>query len=86
MQRGWLTSADYRAFINALSQFRQMQEISQRDLARRIGKPPSFINKIELFKRRLDIIEFVVIAEAMGQSAGTLLEKLRGVLPETIDL
>lgn len=77
LQRGWVVSADYRTLIDALAALRQELGISQRELARRIGKPPSFINKIELFERRLDLLEFIVLAEAMGQKSDKLLGALR---------
>jgi hypothetical protein len=53
-------------------------------LARRLGKPPSFINKIEQLERRFDILEFIAIAEAMGLTGDGLLARLRRVLPETV--
>ena len=61
----------------ALAALRQELGISQRELARRIGKPPSFVNKIELFERRLDVIEFIVIAEALGRKPDQLMRALR---------
>jgi len=84
LKRGWVVSSDYRALIEALSLFRQKAGISQRELARRVGKPPSFINKIELFERRLDILEFIVIAEALEQEADSLIKALRKTLPSTL--
>lgn len=86
MQRGWVVSPDYRAAIDAIKAVRTERDISQRELARRLGKPPSFVNKIELLERRLDILEFIAIAEAMEIQAATLLKKLRDALPETIEL
>jgi transcriptional regulator with XRE-family HTH domain len=86
LQRGWVVSSDYRSLIDALSLFRKDIGISQRELARRIGKPPSFINKIELFERRLDILEFVVIANALEQEPGKLLMRLSSQLPSVIVL
>ena len=86
MQRGWVVSADYRTLIDVLSQLRRELGVSQRELARRIGKPPSFINKIELFERRLDILEFIVIAEALDKRPDTLLSALRTNLPHPVTL
>ena len=86
LQRGWVVSAEYRALIAALADLRQELGISQRELARRLDKPPSFVNKIELLERRLDILEFVAIAEAMGRPADTLLASLRSNLPEQLKL
>lgn len=84
MQRGWVISPDYRNFIEGLAALRKAEGISQRELARRLGKPPSFINKIELLERRLDVIEFIAIAEAIGVCSDHLLAKLRNSLPDRI--
>jgi transcriptional regulator with XRE-family HTH domain len=86
VQRGWVVSPEYRLLIDVLSQLRQELGVSQRELARRIAKPPSFINKIELFERRLDILEFIVIAEALSQKPHELLRTLRANLPSDITL
>lgn len=86
MQRGWVVSPDYRAAISALKGARLGLEISQRELARRLGKPPSFVNKIEQLERRLDILEFIAIAEALGLKADALLLRLRKALPEAVSI
>jgi len=86
MQRGWVVSPDYRALIEALAAIRQSEGISQRELARRVGKAPSFINKIELLERRLDVLEFIVIAEAMGRMPHELMRILRLNLEPEISL
>lgn len=86
MQRGWVVSPDYRAVIDALKDARTQAGISQRELARRLGKPPSFVNKIEQLERRMDVLEFIVIAEAMEMQASDLLKQMRSVLPHPINL
>lgn len=86
MQRGWVVSPDYRAVIDALKHARTNAAISQRELARRLGKPPSFVNKIEQLERRMDVLEFIAIAEAMKMQASALLNLLRKALPDTIRL
>ncbi len=35
-------------------------------LAARLGKPPSYVAKYELGERRLDVLEFLDIATAIG--------------------
>lgn len=86
MQRGWVVSPDYRAVIDALKDARTTAGISQRELARRLGKPPSFVNKIEQLERRMDVLEFIAIAEAMNMQAVELLKQMRNELPDTISL
>lgn len=84
MQRGWVVSPEYRSAINAINRARQELGISQRELARRLGKYPSFVNKIEKLERRLDILEFIAISEALGIAADELLARIRKELPEVI--
>lgn len=86
MQRGWVVSPDYRAVIDALRNARMQAGISQRELARRLNKPPSFVNKSEQLERRLDVLEFIAIAEAMGLKGDELLKSVRKALPDTINL
>lgn len=86
MQRGWVVSPDYRSAIEAISAVRQNLGISQRELARRLGKHPSFVNKIELLERRLDVLEFIAIAEALGMDSAMLIATVRAVLPQEISI
>ena len=86
MQRGWVVSPDYRSAIEAISVARQKLGISQRELARRLGKHPSFVNKIELLERRLDILEFIAIAEALGMDSTKLIADVRSALPKAISI
>lgn len=86
MQRGWVVSSDYRAAINALKEVRTEAGVSQRELARRLNKPPSFVNKIEQLERRLDVLEFIVIAQALEIEPKALLGSLMAVLPEKVSL
>ena len=77
MQRAWVSSREYRAAIEALRTARREKGVSQRELARRLEKPPSFINKIELLERRLDVIEFILIATALDEEPASLLRRLQ---------
>ena len=86
MQRAWVVSSDYGTMVNAIIAARKQQDVPQRELARRLGKPPSFINKIEQRERRLDVLEFIAIAEALGFTASELLATVRQALPDSIEL
>jgi transcriptional regulator with XRE-family HTH domain len=86
MQRAWVASPDYRSVIAALRLTRSSAGISQRELARRLGKPPSFINKIELLERRLDVLELVAIAHGLELKPAELIQKITGHLPADLKL
>lgn len=49
-----------------LAQIRAEHGLTQRALAERIGKPASFIGKVELAERRLDVLDVLALAEALG--------------------
>jgi len=55
--------------------------VSQRELAERLGKPRSFVTKIEARERRVDMVEFVALARALGMPAGELMTVLDKTLP-----
>lgn len=86
MQRGWVISPDYRAAIDAIKAVREARGISQRELARRLGKPPSFVNKIEQLERRLDILEFIALASALEMDPSALLTAVTRALPKKVSL
>lgn len=86
MQHGYQVYPEYRSLIDALAEIRTDLGVSQRELARRVNKPPSFINKIEMLERRLDILEFIVIAEALGYKADDLIRQIRSNLSVIIDI
>jgi transcriptional regulator with XRE-family HTH domain len=56
----------YVAFATALADARRSAGVSQKQLARRLGVTQSFISKYEAARRRLDVVEFVRIIEALG--------------------
>lgn len=59
-------TAQHKAFIHALRQIRRAQGITQVQLSSRLGKAQSYISNIERGERRLDVIEFVALAVALG--------------------
>lgn len=56
----------YRAFLAGLIEARRGAALTQVDLAARLGKPQSFVSKVETGERRLDFVEFVDWARAIG--------------------
>jgi len=45
---------------------RKAAGLTQTVLAARLGKPPSYVAKYELGERRLDVLEYLDIAAAIG--------------------
>jgi transcriptional regulator with XRE-family HTH domain len=55
---------------------RKAAGLTQTVLAQRLGKPPSYVAKYELGERRLDLLEFLDIAAAIGFDPGELIQSL----------
>lgn len=81
---GSVRSEAYRAFLTVLVRARSEAGLSQAALARRLGKPPSFVGKYELGERRLDLVETLVLLKVLGVEASAFLEVLAGSLPEDL--
>jgi transcriptional regulator with XRE-family HTH domain len=60
-----LRSKEHRALLAVLVASRREAGLTQAQLAKRLKKPPSFISKIEIGERRLDVVEFAAIAKAL---------------------
>jgi transcriptional regulator with XRE-family HTH domain len=73
----------YRDLLSALIALRNEAGLSQAELAKRLGKPPSFVGKYELGERRLDIIETMVIVGAMEKLFDKFWEAAGIELPRT---
>ncbi|EAA4708189.1 helix-turn-helix transcriptional regulator [Salmonella enterica] len=59
-------SDDYQSVISALKQARVRQNITQTAIATALGRPQSFIAKVESGERRLDVVEFIRLAQLLG--------------------
>jgi transcriptional regulator with XRE-family HTH domain len=70
-----LRSAEYQRFIDFLVAARHKAGIRQQALAKKLGKPQSFVAKYEGGERRLDVIEFIAIAEALSADPIKLLRQ-----------
>jgi transcriptional regulator with XRE-family HTH domain len=53
---------------------RKAAGLTQRDIADRIGRPPSFVGKIEGVERNLSVLELLAWCRALGVSPGQILD------------
>ncbi|WP_213736237.1 helix-turn-helix transcriptional regulator [Bradyrhizobium sp. dw_411] len=67
-----LKSPEYERLIALLVALRKKAEIRQQVLAKKLGKPQSFVAKYEGGERRIDMIEFIAIVRAVGGDPGKL--------------
>jgi transcriptional regulator with XRE-family HTH domain len=70
-------SPSQAAFCDLIVKARKAAGLTQHDLARRLKKPQSFIAKIEGGERRLDVIEFLMITQAIGADPVRILRALQ---------
>lgn len=74
------TSFDHDAFqrqlLEAMIAARKTARVRQIDLAARLGKPQSYISKVEGRERRLDVGEYVVWMQALSTDPATHLAAL----------
>jgi len=66
----------YYLFRQLLIQTRKSQKLTQAQVATRLQKPQSFVSKYERGARRLDVVEFLEVARALGTTPYELLRKL----------
>lgn len=65
-----LHDARYKRLVRLLKEARESRGLTQDALGRRLKKPQSYLGKIETYQRRLDVLEFFDLLEAMEVDAG----------------
>jgi transcriptional regulator with XRE-family HTH domain len=73
-----IQDARYRQLIEALAAARRAAGVSQVELANALGKRQQFVSKYESGERRLDAMELVDIAGALGLDVMDLLDTAAG--------
>lgn len=66
----------YLAVIQALKDARVSARLTQTEVGKRLKRPQSFVAKYERGERRLDILEFALVARALGIDSGRLFAQL----------
>ncbi len=66
----------YERLRELLIEARKAAGLTQACLAEQLGRPQSFVSKFERGERRLDVIEFLEITDALGSKAGRLIEQI----------
>lgn len=78
--RRWVSSLSYDVVVQTLVAARREAGISQAELAKRLGKPPSYVAKVELKERRVDVVEFVEFLRAAGASEANAFDSVRSAV------
>ena len=74
------SSRDYDSFRLMLIEARKSAGLTQAVLAVRLARPQSYVSKYERGKRRLDVIEFLDIANAIDIKLTDFIDKLKNKL------
>ncbi|WP_374452789.1 multiprotein-bridging factor 1 family protein [Phenylobacterium sp.] len=57
---------DHQHLVEVLTEARKSASLTQVELSQRLGRDQTFISLIERGQRRVDVIEFIGMAKAMG--------------------
>ncbi|OPF92466.1 helix-turn-helix domain-containing protein [Rhodopseudomonas palustris] len=68
-----------RQLQSLLTAARKKNGMTQADLATALDKPQSFVAKYENGERRIDVVEFIDIATAVGAVPGEILAQIQSV-------
>lgn len=66
---------EYRTLIGLLRSKRLAVGLTQQQVADRMGRPQSFVAKVEGCERRLDVVEFLHLCRAIGVDPGSFLSQ-----------
>ena len=63
----WVQTEQNKIVVGAcLAAARRRANVTQQELAARLGKPQSFVSEYERGQRRVDVVEFLVVSLALG--------------------
>lgn len=71
-----LYSSQESAFCALLIETRDKAGLTQADVAKRLKRPQSFVSKYEAGERRIDVVEFLAVAQALDSDPVWLLRAL----------
>lgn len=72
-----LHTPEYEHFRALLVSFRERAGLTQSEVAAHLRRPQSFVAKYEGGERRLDVLEFLQICEALGANPHEFLSDLQ---------
>jgi transcriptional regulator with XRE-family HTH domain len=75
-----IRTSDHLKLVGLLRKRRVERNILQEDLAKKLGRPQSFVSKYEAGERRLDLLEVRVICSHLGLTLIEFAKQLESVL------
>lgn len=67
---------DIQRLAELIRRLRREAGLSQRELAQKLGKVSTWVSKVELGERRLDVFELIDVARALNMTLAQLLQRL----------
>ena len=74
-------SPPYAALRELLIAARRSAGLTQDEVARRLGRPQSFVAKYEGGERKIDVVEFIALARALEQDPDELFRQVIAIAP-----
>lgn len=68
----------YQKLLVEMVAARKASGMTQAELAAGLGRPQSYVSKIENGERRVDVVELVEIAKRINLDVSSVLERLQG--------
>lgn len=75
----------YRRLLDMLVELRRRSGMTQMDLAKRLKKQQSFVSNMERGVRRLDVIEYCVIARVLDGNPISMISEILDDLPKSLN-
>ena len=72
-------SPRYLKLRQLLTEARMQRGLSQMALAERLGRPQTFVSKYERGERRLDVVEFLDIADILKMDSHDILRQVQAI-------
>jgi transcriptional regulator with XRE-family HTH domain len=73
---------EYKVLLQLLRETREGAGVTQVELAKRLAQTQSYVSKIEVGDRRLDLVQLRTILIALGASLGDFVSRFEGALDE----
>lgn len=73
-------TSEYGFILERLISARNEAGLTQSQLAQKLGKPQSFVSKVERHERRLDVVEFVIMCKELDVAPRKILADLEARL------
>lgn len=77
----WITPQEQALVGECLEDARRRAQVTQQELALRLGKPQSFVSAYETGQRRVDVLEFLTILRALNMDALPIFVAIRDRFP-----